>query len=207
VSARRAGTAGQLACALLIAAVPGACVHPYQVPALTEPHAMVKVELTYHDQPGPELTQEVHINGTPLDVPHPAQTRLRTVSRIVPVRLAPTRWQIETTFFHWTRTASFRTVTDEVNTSCGTAGDLNRYCAKTVQRTEGRSDFKRVPDAACAQSVSQAPQENGVYVLRYDFYANQRCTLGCIRQWPQPDGTLRDAPCEPAPATGQPHQP
>jgi hypothetical protein len=56
-----------------------------------------------------------------------------------------------------------------------------------------------IVDATCKRALDQAARPDGVYLLQYDFYASERCTLACFRQWPQPDGSFRNAACEPAP--------
>jgi hypothetical protein len=80
-------------------------------------------------------------------------------------------------------------------------GDPNEgVCTTPVTETQTVWVSEDFTDAACARAIEQAPQDGAVYLLQFDFYAADRCTLACFRQWPQADGSFQNGPCEAPPA-------
>jgi hypothetical protein len=185
----RGGVPAMRPVALTLAALAIAGCHPaYQMPSLAEPHATVKLRIAYHDSPRTQLEQVVLINGHQPEVPPPV-TLPGEISRAIPIRLEGTRLDVRTAFYHLitimqTHTQSY---------SCGTNGMM---CTRVVTVPV----TTRINDATCEQAAGLGPQQDAVYLVQYDFYAHARCTLQCLREWPQPDGTFRNTACEPAPA-------
>jgi hypothetical protein len=171
----------------LALAAPLAACHPaYQPPSLTEPQATLKLRIVYHDTPGTQLDQRVLVNGHTPAVPNPVNVP-GEISRAIPVRLEGTRVDVSSTFFHLTTTMQMR----PQSYRCGPYATCTRMVMVPVTI--------RVTDAHCEQAAGLGPQRDGVYLLQYDYFAHGRCTLVCMRQWPQADGTFRNGPCEPPP--------
>jgi hypothetical protein len=176
----------RLAAALAALLGAGACHPPYQPPSLAEPHATLKLRIAYHDTPGTHLNQVVLIDKHDAGVPAPVRVP-GEISRAIPVRLQATRVDVRSSFVH-----NITTLRSQQQTyTCG----LNRTCSRTVMVPVTVT----VTDDHCARAFRLGPQQDGVYLLQYDFYGEGRCTLACMRQWPQPDGTFRNGPCEPPP--------
>lgn len=180
------GHAGGWSRFVVLAALLAACHPAYQAPSLAEPQATLKLRIVYHDTPGTTLDQLVLVNGQVPGVPEPVRLP-GEVSRAIPVRLQPTRIDLQSVFFHMTTIMESRVQSFP-------CGPLGKTCTRFVMVPVTR----RVMDAACERAVGLGPQKDGVYLLQYDYYAHDHCTLACWRQWPQPDGTFRNAPCEPA---------
>jgi hypothetical protein len=174
--------------ALVVVALLGvsACHPAYQPPSLAEPHATLKLRVVYHHTPGTQLNHLVLVNGHNAGVPEPVYVP-GEIARAIPVRLEGTRIDVRSTYSHTITTMRMTTQTY----SCG----VGRTCSRmvTVPVTT------RVTDAHCAQAAGLGPQRDAVYLLQYDYYGHGQCTLACMRQWPQPDGTFRNGPCDPPP--------
>jgi hypothetical protein len=171
-----------------------ACYHPYRMPSPSEPHAMVKVRLVYHSRPGPGLAQHVLINGEQMDIPTPPPVGNGEISRAIPVRLEGLRWDVRSTFFHTVMVPQVQTYTTTSSYPCGTS-----TCVRSTTQTRTVMVATQVPDATCERAAGLGPQLDAVYLLNFDFYEDQHCTLACFRQLPAPDGTFQNAPCEPPP--------
>jgi len=170
------------------------CYSPYVLPTENEPHALVKIRVVYHDHPGPELSQLILINDERIDIPHPPR-QPGEIARAVPVRPIATRWDIRSEFFHTITVPRTETYTTTSSYPCG-----NSTCTRTETHTRTVYVQQHVTDAACSQVVDQGPVVGGIYLLHYDFFAHRHCSLLCMRQWEQPDGSFRQTPCEPPPA-------
>jgi hypothetical protein len=160
----------------LVACGLSSCVPEYRPPSLSEPHAVVKVRLAYHDWSGPQIEQVVMLGEYGVkDFPVPVQGGAGVVIRPVLVRPGPAFWTVRTSFFH----------------------------SYTTTRTESRGHVVNqtvwVNDAVCELAIRHLAIPNGLYILQYDYFANQRCSLHCLQQVQQPDGTLGHVPCKPAP--------
>jgi hypothetical protein len=168
------------------------------MPSLAEPHATLKVRVAYHDTPGTQLDQLVLINGHSLPVPPPLSIP-GEIARAIPIRLEGARVDVRTVFSHHITVMERRTESYQCGSTsyrCGTSTcHRANYCTRTVTVPVTRTIY----DATCKQAAGLAPQQDAVYLLQYDYFANDRCTLACLRQWPQPDGSFRNTPCEPPP--------
>lgn len=180
------------------ASIVAGCHPPYQAPSLAEPHATVKVRVVYHDTPGTELEQAIHLNGHTLSVPPPV-TLPGEISRAIPVRLESASIDVNTSFSHTITRMESRTEQYQCGVStykCGTSTcTRTNYCTHTVMKPV----TVRATDAACERAVGLAPRQDAVYLLQYDYFASGRCTLACLHEWPQPDGSFRNTPCEAPP--------
>lgn len=183
---------------LLLACGLSSCIPEYRPPSLTEPHALVKFRLAYHAWSGPQLEQVVLIDRHGVrEIPAPVQGGEGVVTRPVLVRPGPAPWTVRTAFFHTYTTTRIESYTTSQSYSCGKS-----MCSRSVPHTRTVSETVRVNDAVCERSIRHLVVQNGVYILQYDFFANQRCSLHCFRQVEQPDGTLANVPCEVAPPPG-----
>jgi hypothetical protein len=184
--------------ALIIAALCAGCVHRYTEPAITEPHAIVRLRMVRHAWAGPELDEAVRLNGYAIDVP-PGMPGAST--RALRVRPELTHWQFRTRFFHRVTQPVTRLVTERY--ACGSTRSgygsssytSTQYCSRTVTRTDYVT--RQVVDAQCGSSDGHRPVAGGLYILQYDFFGHERCTLRCLRQIPQPGGTFTLVPCGP----------
>jgi hypothetical protein len=163
------------------------CHTAYEMPSLSEPHATAKIRIAYHHSPGTNLEHLVLLNGHSLPVPLPPIVP-GEVSRGIPIRLEPAQYEVRAGFFHLVTVMQTHTETY----SCGPNATCTRMVTTPV--------LTRVYDENCPRATSFAPQRDAVYLLQYDYFGSDRCTLACLREWPQPDGSFRNAPCEPAPA-------
>jgi hypothetical protein len=185
--------------ALALLAMGGAACRPrYEPPLLTEPHATAKLRIAYHHVPPTTLEQLVLINGHVADVPPPV-TVPGEVSRAIPLRLEGTGVDVRTSFYHMVTTYQTRTETYVCSTTTYPCGNSTCTRSETCTRTVTVPVTVRVSDGQCAQAAGLGPQRDGVYLLQYDYYDAGRCSLACLREWPQPDGTFRNSPCEPPP--------
>jgi hypothetical protein len=164
-----------------------ACTRPYQQPAPNEPHAVVKVRLAYHDHPGPSLTEKVRLNEFGIELP--PDENLRAVPVISAIRVRPERndWSIATTFYHTYTTSR----SESYSYSCG-----QTTCRSTRQVTQTHTAV----DGSCERQMSILPRQGGVYLLQYDYLSHEQCSLNCIEQVPNTDGTFANRPCEQLPA-------
>jgi hypothetical protein len=191
---RRAATVAGVVAAGLAAQ---SCYSPYRMPSLDEPHAMVKIRIVYHDRRGPQLDQVALINGERVEIPIPPVIP-GEITRAVPVRPEPLRWDLRTAFFHTVLVSQVQTYTTSESYPCG-FGTTMHTCTRSTTHTRTVMVNQRVNDAACEQAAGLLPQVGGIYLMHYDFYAAGRCTLACFHQWPQPDGTFQNGPCEAPP--------
>lgn len=185
----QAGWFALSACAL------SSCIPEYRPPALSEPHALVKVRLAYHAWSGPQLEQVVLIDQHGVkEIPAPVQGGEGVVTRPVLVRPGPAPWTVRTAFFHTYMTTRTESYSTSESYSCGKS-----MCSRSVPHTRTVTQTVRVNDAVCERAMRHLAVQNGIYILQYDFFANERCSLTCFRQIQQPDGALANVPCEAAP--------
>ena len=179
---------------VLVASGLASCVPEYRPPLLSEPHAVVKVRLAYHDWSGPQLEQVVLLGKYGVkDIPVPVHGGEGVVTRPVLVRPGPVYWTVRTAFFHTYMTTRIESYTTSESYSCGTG-----MCSRSVPHTRVVNQMVRVNDAVCEQVIHHLAVQNGIYILQYDFFADQRCSLHCLRQVQQSDGTMGNAICESA---------
>jgi hypothetical protein len=165
-----------------------ACHPAYEMPSLGQPQATAKVRVIYHRTPGTQLEHLVLVNNHALPVPLPPFLP-GEISRAIPIRLEPALYEVRAAYFHMVTIMQ----THAQSYSCGANGATCTRMVTTPVTT-------RYNDEACSQAAAFSPQRDGVYLLQYDYFGQDRCTLACLREWPQPDGSFRNTPCEPAPA-------
>jgi hypothetical protein len=195
----------------LLAALPflaSACVPKFVQPEVTQPHALVKVRIAYHVQSGPYLAQSVKIGEFAAPVEPPAGNVTTPYIRAVRVPPEPTTWQVESQFFHLVTETERVPVQVSESYSCGTdtshsgSGSSARSTTQTKTCTRTRTEYRmqtqtrQVVDALCKASVTHAPQAAEAYLLQYDFYGSDQCTLRCYRQAPTGAGKFALTPCE-----------
>jgi hypothetical protein len=176
---------------LVLAIALSACVPQYRPPALNEPHALVKVRLAYHAWPGPQVDQQVLVDGHAVwDIPVPPRNGDGVVTRAVRVRPGFVPWTIKTAFFHTYMVTRTETYSTTESYPCGKS-----MCSRSTPHTRTVNQVMRVNDAVCEIGLHQDTVEAGLYLLQYDFFADRRCQLHCFQQLPQPDGSLGNVPC------------
>ncbi|HVU50689.1 MAG TPA: hypothetical protein VHL80_08370 [Polyangia bacterium] len=177
--------------AVLGLALAAAGCHPrYEPPSLSEPHATIKARVVYHVASGPQLSQAVLINDHAADVPNPLAIP-GEVARALPVRLESTRFTVSTAFYH----VAYVTRMVSETYPCGMINGISQTCTRMVARQVAT----RVNDGACERVAGLGPRRDGVYLMQYDYFGPDRCSLACFREEPQPDGTFRNAPCDAPP--------
>jgi len=193
--------------AVAIAAASVGCALHYQPPAADEPHALVKVRRVYLDRPGPNVREEVTLNGE-IVVARNVGSEFVQAPAIQAVRVhpAPIQWRASSHFYHTVTTTERRPHTVTERYACGTSSvggrSQTRYCtrSKTEYRTE--TVTRQVSDGSCERVASLQPRVGGVYLLSYSFTGPDVCSLLCMEQHPRGDGTFDSLPCPPAPTRG-----
>lgn len=190
-----------LSCALILCAAAG-CYPRYRPPTANEPHALVKVRVNYHSQPGPQVDERVTIDGHTVPVPH---LEARRAPRTTAVRVRPTfsRWSMGAEFFHLITRQVQQNYTETEQYACGTqrtgfgnnTSTQTRYCTRTHQRTRWVTQTQRVVDGSCRSGFALAAQVGATYLVQYDFYAHGQCAARCFEQRPAPDGQFTMQPC------------
>lgn len=162
-----------------------ACRPVYREPSVNEPHAVVKVRIRHHATPGPRMQQIVRLDEE--SVPFETQTFA------VRVRPKPSTFELGTVFSHVTPQIRTRQVSESY--ACGSSyGGGTRYC--TRYRTETYTDYVTVIDATCDRRLQLLPRVSETYLLQYDFYANDECSLKCFVQRPNDDGEFDMVRCD-----------
>lgn len=170
------------------------CVPQYRAPALSEPHAVVKVRLAYHSWPGPQVEQSTLVDGHAVqDLPAPPHGGQGVLTRAVLVRPGTTTWTIKTAFFHTNTVTRTESYTTTQSYPCGKS-----MCSRSTPHTRTVSQVVRVNDAVCETGMRQSTLEGGTYILQYDFFADERCQLHCFEQVPRA-GAMGNVPCREAP--------
>lgn len=166
----------------LLGACAVACVHPYEQPSVSSPHAVVKVRLAYHDQPGPQLSERVRLNDFDILMPPDETRRATPATEAVRVRPEPAVWSISSNFYHTYTTTTYQSS----SYTCGTS-----TCTRMVPVTTTHT----VTDGACSQSLAFMPKVGDMYVLQYDFLGADQCTLVCMRQVFTGNDQFTSEPC------------
>lgn len=164
---------------LVVAALVG-CRHAYREPAMTEPHAIVKLRVLHHATPGPNLSVDATIGE---EVVRLAQDQVETTH--LRVRPVPTDIGLRSVFSHTVPQARTRQVTESY--PCGTGyGGVTRTCTRS--RTETYTEHVTVVDARCESAVRFLPRVNAIYLVQYDFHGHEECSLKCFLQVPDGRG-------------------
>ena len=189
-----------------------ACVRRFEEPRLDEPHAIVKVRVVHHDSPGPQLAEDVRWNEYAVAVPSPMGAQPRESLRAVRVRPELAQWAFATTYFHTVTRMEMRTEYRSEQYACctettgfgSTSSTRTRYCTRQVPEQRWVQVTDRIVDGACRAGVAHRPMAGAMYVVQYDYFGGDRCTVQCLRQLGATDGSFRFVPCgrgEPPPET------
>ncbi|MEQ8455991.1 MAG: hypothetical protein RLO52_35575 [Sandaracinaceae bacterium] len=177
----------------LIAALGGTvasgCVRHYQEPAVSEPHAVVRIRTIRHRWAGPMLDETVRLNAYAITMP-PAGPGPTT--HALRVRPEPAMWRFGTDFYHLEQRSRLETYQESY--SCGTSS-YPQTCTRTQTRTAYYT--AHVTDAACQGVVQHEPLAGAAYLLQYEFYDHGHCTASCFRQLSSPSGEFQLIPCGP----------
>lgn len=177
------------------------CVPRFEQPKLDEPHAVVKVRIAYHSNPKTTLRESVQLNEFAVEVaPKGGRGSVETpLTAAIRVRPEPAHWQIGSTFSHdVSRTVrKSRQVGEQY--SCGTqtigTSTSTRYCTRYRTEWYNETVTDTIVDARCAASAKHNPIVGATYLLQYDFYEHDRCTVQCYEQKPTPDGGFALSRC------------
>jgi hypothetical protein len=173
------------------------CVRRYSEPAVTEPHATVKIRVLHHEQSGPQLDLAGRL------APDGEEYGIDLADggiRVVRVRLVPTVYRVASSFFHTMQ--QMQTVFVSESYACGTqtsgygthSYSTTRYCTRSVPRQQWTT--VRIDDGGCEATAFQTmPIEGGVYLVQYDYFGPGVCSLTCLRQIDTGGGTFRFVPC------------
>lgn len=185
----------------------GACVPSFVQPAATDPHAVVKVRVAYHTESGPQLSQAVRIGEFAAPISSPPGSVTTPYTQALRVPPSPTTWGFRSEFFHTVSHTRQVPVQVSESYSCGTYTSTTGYgssarsttqtrtCTRTRTEYRTQTETQRVTDASCSVTLRHAPQAGGTYLLQYDFYGNDKCSLHCYRQTPTTDGQFKLEPC------------
>jgi hypothetical protein len=169
------------------------CAHEYQPPKPGEPHATLKVRLSYHAWPGPSLEQTVAVDGDDLrGFPAPAPAGVGGVAtHALLVRPGTIGCTVTATFFHNDVTSHAETYETSQTAPCGSS-----TCTQVTPHTRLVNHVDRVDDATCTQGLRFRAESSESYLLEYDFLADQRCALKCYRQARHAKGAQASVPCD-----------
>lgn len=184
----------------------GACVRRFEEARPDEPHAIVKVRIVHHAQPGPQLAQSVRWSGYDVRVAEPAPSPsgpARETLRVVRMRPELGEWSFSTEYFHTVTRTRMETRYRSESYSCGTetAGfgrntyQRTRTCTRQVPYQQLVTHTDRITDGGCTSGSTHRPLAYGIYLMQFDYYGEDRCTLQCFRQIPAADGTFTLLPC------------
>jgi len=170
----------------VMAGVAFGCVHPYEQPNVNEPHAVVKVRLSYHDHPGIQLTERIRLNDYDIVMPPDETLRATPVAQAVRIRPEPAAWNISSNFYHTYTTTTLQTTSYK----CGST---------TCTRSSPVTMTHTVSDGSCQQSLTFVPMTGAIYLLQYDFLGADQCSLLCLRQLPAGGDQFITEPCRTIP--------
>ena len=174
--------------AALCAALATGCVRRYEEPTAAEPHALVKFRFLHHVTYRTSLAEILRLDGYDVAIPAgvPTEARLRAVR----VRPRPSEYRFAVEYFHTVTSTRWETRTETY--SCGTVSSP-QTCTRTVTQPVTHTDH--VTDASCEARLSHLPLAGGVYLVQYDFYGDQACSVSCFRQLDRPGGEFQLVPC------------
>jgi hypothetical protein len=180
-------------------------------PPSSQPHAILKIRLNFHSSAGPRLDQSVFINGGLLRFAEIANVEDVIHTYTVRIPLDRLVLDVSSRFFHTesyrARQAYWEQVPYQSRESYGCGSfDWRKTCYRTVTRYRSVTRYhtvtryRAVDDAHCQRALALVPEQGASYVLDYDFYEDQRCSLRCSQRVTEgPPGTFRSVPC-PAPS-------
>jgi hypothetical protein len=164
---------------LAAVAVLAGCYRAYVLPSRNEPQAVVKVRVSYHSQPGPQLSQRVLINGERIEIPTPPQGAPRGDQPCRTGAAGPDALGCGGDVLSRDVGSTATDGTYSENYHCGYARAAST-CTKSSTRTRTVWVAHKMIDATCSRAMLQAPQIDGVYLVQFDFYASGHCTLSCF---------------------------
>ncbi len=183
-----------------------ACVRRFEEARPDEPHAIVKVRIVHHARPGPQLDQSVRWSGYDVRVeelvPTPGGPSRETL-RVIRMRPELGEWRFAARYFHTVTRRQMETRYRSESYSCGTetAGygtstyQRTRTCTRQVPYQEWVTHTDHITDGGCTSASTHRPLAYGIYLMQFDYYGDDRCTLQCFRQIPAADGTFTLLPC------------
>lgn len=185
--------------AVMLSLVLSGCVRRFEEARRDEPHAVVKVRVVHHATPGPLLAEGVRWNEYAVAVPGARHAGSHGALRALRVRPEPSRWAFDTTYYHELRRMEYRTDFRTEQYPCGSDtsgyGVRTRYCSRQVPYQRLVTVVDRIVDGACSGAVVHRPIAGAMYVVQYDYFGADRCTVQCLRQVGATDGTFRFLPC------------
>lgn len=186
----------------LVACVASGCVRGYSPPDIHEPHADVEIRIVHHGSPAPYFEEQALIDGEAISFAESGDGTSRTTVRVRP---RPTAYDFTTNFYHFETRMVQQTYYDTERYACGY--DRRRggtqYCTRSVPRTRMVPVQTRIDDASCTTRLDQMPLAGAVYLVQYEFMANDACRATCQRLLSDASGALVATACGAGePATG-----
>lgn len=188
------------------ALVAPACVSHYTMPAANEPHAIVKLRISYHARAGTALQHGLMINGEAIDIPQGSGDLDSTSTHALRVREEPTQWAVSSMYYHMEMQTRMVTEYRTERYSCTSgygASQRTSSCTRQVPYQVMRTVATQVPDMSCVARAPQMPRNGHVYVLQYDFFGESQCALRCYEQVRDAVGGFSMAQCEYPPQVRQ----
>ncbi len=184
-----------------------ACGPPpiYQQPALDEPHAVLKVRVSYHATLPTTLEESMTLAGYTLPAPGPAELSPRHFVRAFRVQPGLQTLRIRTHFFHNETRSHVESYYETQRYACGTTRSgygsssysTTQYCSRSMPRTRTVYRTVRVTDALCERQAPMDFPPQSVFFVEYDFYGHGQCSTRCMLQTPDANGGFSFTPCRP----------
>ena len=185
-----------------------ACVHPYEAPTPSQPHATIKIRRTFETSAGTQLRETALVSG------HSAENTSVAVAEATGPRASailvhprPASFAIGGGFSHWETQMVTENYSEQVpyttieSYSCG-FGTNPQTCTRTltmyrlVPRTRTVPRSVEVSDGRCARALDLAPKVDHMYILDFTYRQNGVCSLSCLEQTAiVSDGTFQTGPC------------
>lgn len=176
------------------------CVPRYAPPGLDEPHATLKIRLVYHAAPGPQLVERIKLGEHGIVIPPSVARRTPGTNGTFHTRIRPEHAYFRTaaSFFHTTTRQVQRMRTERYACGTTTTGYGNtrttqtRYCSRQV--TDWVTETVRVNDGSCEAANAFLPRAGTTYILQYDFFAAQQCSLRLLIEQVDASGAVTLVP-------------
>lgn len=179
---------------------------PYLQPGRGEPHALVKLRVAYHESYGRGLQHAVYLNGQTVSVPLPegsVETPYTISLRVAPGRA---RWRFTAAFEHEEMRVSQRPPPMAGPDACGLPmhgaqaddpqrGRLPMNCTPSMSPYPQEMTRVSVVDAGCTATSEHVARAGELYLLQYDFYGDDQCSLRCYEQHEAEGGAFELVPC------------
>ncbi len=201
--------------ALILAIALVGCVRRFEEPRPDEPHAIVKVRVVHHAQPGPSHVQAVRWSGYEIALrPLTASASGPAIETMRALRMRSElgEWSFQTRYFHTVTRTQMETQYRSESYSCGTETGgygqsrytRTRTCTRQVPHQVLVTRTVEVTDGQCRSESVHRPLVNGVYLMQFDYFGDDRCTLQCFRQLPATAGGFTLIPCGSGEPPGDP---